>query len=416
VIIPRVPLEQNSTYVVALRDGIKTVNGGSFQPSGTWRLIRGQSNPVTIEGGLVISDQTPLDPANPEDRATLQGIDLLWKVHAQGLKFIADDLPADKRVARDQILIAWEFKTQTSIDPLDPTVAGSPAAKVATTPLLGNGSLAAGLNRTTQPYIQCTTAGELNDVQCYLKIALGKGNYTTGNAICGQVGCAAIGDVIGSGLVAKQYQVDTPNAYTGTGAKPIPGPWSDSKSPTEVKDEQISALSWIPATAAPAAGYPVVIFQHGLGQGKTNAFAIAGSLAAAGFATIAIDAVAHDSRAVRISNNPAARRRSTSRSATRRSCRRTSARRATRSARPRSISSGSSRRSRRAAPRRAARSRSTRPRSSTSASRSAGSSAASRSGSRRTSRPPRSTSPASAGWTSSRTPRRCGSSASSSTA
>jgi dienelactone hydrolase len=294
-IIPRVPLEQNSTYVVALLDGIKTVNGGTFQASGTWRLIRGATDPVTIVEGVIVADQTPLDPGIAADRESLLGIDLLWKVHAQGLKFLTD-----KQHEREKILIAWEFKTQTSIDPLDPTVAGSPATKVATTPLAGNASQTANIDRLTAPYNQCQVTD--SNAQCYLKIVLGKGNYTTGNAICGQVGCAAIGDVVGSGLVSKQYQIDTPNAYTGTGAKPVPGPWSDPKSPTEVKDETISVLGWVPATAAPATGYPVVIFQHGLGQGKTNAFAIAGSLANAGFLTVAIDAVAHDSRAVRISN------------------------------------------------------------------------------------------------------------------
>jgi len=296
-IIPRVPLEQNSTYVVALLAGIKSVNGGEFQASGTWRLIRGETDPVKIDDkGVIISDQTPLEPGIPADRETLLGIDLLWKAHAQGLKFLAD-----KQHERGNILIAWEFKTQTSIDPLDPAVANSPAAKVATTPLAVNASLPATINRTAQPYVQCDATD--SNVLCYLKIALGKGDYAKGTAICAQANCAAIGDVVGSGLVSKQYQVDTPNTtYTGTGAKPIPGPWSDSKSPTEVKDETISVLGWVPASAMPANGYPVVIFQHGLAQTRTNAFAIAGSLAAAGFATVAIDAVAHDSRAVRISN------------------------------------------------------------------------------------------------------------------
>lgn len=304
VIVPTAPLEQGATYVVALVDGIKTVNGGTFEPSGTWRLIRGPTDPVTVKDGVIVADQTPLDPAVESDRETLLGIDLLWKAHAAALKFLADDLPADKRTAREKILLAWEFKTQTSLDPLDPTVAGSPAQKAATTPLVGTASQAAGINRTTLPYSQC--AGGDSDVQCFLKIALGKGVYATGNTLCGQVGCGAIGDVLGSGLIAKQYQADIENkAYTGTGAKPIPGVWSDSKNPAEVKDETIGTLSLIPATAAPATGYPVVIFQHGLGQSKTTALAIAGALAGQGFATVAIDAVAHDSRAVRISSDAA---------------------------------------------------------------------------------------------------------------
>ncbi|HWO20626.1 MAG TPA: hypothetical protein VNO30_17775 [Kofleriaceae bacterium] len=303
VIIPRVPLEQRSSYVVALLGGIKTMSGATFEPSGTWRLVREAENPVTVKDGLIIADRTPLDPADDEDRVRLLGIDLLWKAHAAPLKFLADDLPADKRKGRDQILLAWEFKTQTTTDPLDPAVAGSPASEVATTPMLGNASQTAGIDRGNLPYSQCV-AGDSNTL-CFLKIALGKGNYTIGNALCAALACDQIGDVLGSALPSKQYQVDTTNPYTGMGTKPIPGAWGNPTDPTEVKTENISVLTLLPATAAPAGGYPVVVFQHALGQSKTTVFAIAGRLASQGFAVVAIDAVGHDSRAVRVTNNAA---------------------------------------------------------------------------------------------------------------
>src|SRR6185369_6194994 len=98
VIIPRVPLDQKSTYVIAILDGLKTASGASFQASGTWRLIDTKDDPVTVKDGLVIADRTPLDPSKDEDRATLLGIDLLWKAHAQGVKFLVEDLPEGKRV------------------------------------------------------------------------------------------------------------------------------------------------------------------------------------------------------------------------------------------------------------------------------------------------------------------------------
>lgn len=304
-VIPLVPLEQQSTYVVALLGGIKTVNGATFEPSGTWRLIRGAENPVTVdESGVIVSDRTPLDPGDEEDRARLLGIDLLWKAHAGAVKFLASDLPADKRRPREQILLAWEFRTQTATDPLDPAVAGSPASEIDTaTGLVMNTSLPLTINRANPPYNQCP--GSDSDTQCFLKIALGNLDYATGNARCQALGCAAISDVVGSGLFSKQYQLETPNPYMGMGAEPIPGQWGDPRDPAEVKNEAIEVLSFVPATPAPAGGYPVVVFQHGLGQSKTNAFAIAGNLAAAGFATVAIDAVAHDSRAVRVSSDPA---------------------------------------------------------------------------------------------------------------
>jgi pimeloyl-ACP methyl ester carboxylesterase len=43
----------------------------------------------------------------------------------------------------------------------------------------------------------------------------------------------------------------------------------------------------------PAAGWPIAIYQHGITRNRTDAFAIAGALAAAGFAVIAIDLPLH---------------------------------------------------------------------------------------------------------------------------
>ncbi|RUO79737.1 alpha/beta hydrolase [Idiomarina tyrosinivorans] len=48
--------------------------------------------------------------------------------------------------------------------------------------------------------------------------------------------------------------------------------------------------------AAPANGWPVVIFSHGITSNKESAYGIVGSLAAAGFATVAIDQPLHGER------------------------------------------------------------------------------------------------------------------------
>jgi dienelactone hydrolase len=314
--VPALPLEGSSVYTVGLLQGIKTASGGDFGPSFTWALVR-QPEPVVVidEAGTVTVNRTPLDPRKEDDLASLQGIDLLWKAHQGALTFL--DGTGNPR---DTILLAWDFKTQTTTVPLDPSVTGSLASAHPTAlPLLGNSNAqttgsAAVVNRLG-PFAACD--GGDNNTQCFLKIVIGQGNYLVGNATCAQIGCAAIGDVLGSLMLSKQYQADVDNTtYTGTGALPIPGQWSDPLNPTVVHNTdnanpllndpqtQIQALVFIPVTAAPANGYPTAIFQHGLGQSKTNAFAIAGAMAAQGFATVAIDAQSHDSRAVRISDDP----------------------------------------------------------------------------------------------------------------
>ena len=73
-------------------------------------------------------------------------------------------------------------------------------------------------------------------------------------------------------------------------------PWTptgqDVASPSSVNE--IFFHVYLPATARPAAGYPVVIFGHGFGDSQWGGpTAVAPTLAQAGFATIAINAVGH---------------------------------------------------------------------------------------------------------------------------
>lgn len=274
VLVPLQPLVQTSTYDVVIKRGIKTAAGLEFGPSSTWALVRQATNPVTVEAGAVVSERTPLDGNDPDDVKTLLGLDLLWKAHAQALAFTTTAL----KVNRDDIVLAWEFTTQTTTAALDPRDSNTIAGKLPETPLVG---------------IQSITGG---NTAAFMNGALGASN-------CQLLGCAAVGDVLGAGLIAPNYQQATPNPLSG-GAT-IPGPWSDPLAPTKVGDNTITALIFVPATAAPPAGYPTIIFGHGLGQDRTNLFAVASQLAGVGFASIAIDFVAHGSRAVLASNSAA---------------------------------------------------------------------------------------------------------------
>ncbi|HEY8011317.1 MAG TPA: hypothetical protein VIE67_10000 [Rudaea sp.] len=67
--------------------------------------------------------------------------------------------------------------------------------------------------------------------------------------------------------------------------------------PVVVSNQTVPVLLTVPnansGKSKPASGWPVVIFQHGITRNRTDAFAIAGGLAAAGFAVIAIDLPLH---------------------------------------------------------------------------------------------------------------------------
>jgi hypothetical protein len=313
--VPTVPLRQRSTYTVALRNGIKTAGGDDFHASFTWSLIR-EPQPVVVldAAGNVTTNRTPLNPLHPEDKERLAGISLLWNAHRHAVSFLAGT-----GLDHTELLLAFEFNTQTTIDPLDPRVAGSPASTPTALPLLGNTSTATALaGARSGLFAQCLADDPISDTQCFLRVLLGGGNYAVGTATCASAGCAAIEDVLGSLLLSRQYQTDVPNSlYTGTGSLPLPGAWTDPVNPTVVHDTtnpnplandvqaRLGVLVLLPHGAAPAAGFPTVIFQHGITRARTDAFAVAGALTSQGFAVVSIDAAGHGSRAVRISADSA---------------------------------------------------------------------------------------------------------------
>jgi pimeloyl-ACP methyl ester carboxylesterase len=273
-IVPLVPLQQSSTYVVVVKNSLKTAAGVAYSPSVTWAFVRQPANPVTVSGGKVVAERTPFDANVATDVPKLLGIDLLWKAHAPALNFAENAL----RLTPEEIVLSWEFSTQTTTAAVDPGNSNSVASSLPSTPLLGNSSVTGG------------------DTQAFMNGALSA-------STCAQLGCAAVGDVLGSLLVAPNYQQPSPNPLTG--GLTIPATWTDPTKPTQMGNNMIQVLVFVPAAPAPTAGYPTIIFGHGLGQDKSNLFAVASQLARAGFASVAIDFVAHGSRAVQNSKDAA---------------------------------------------------------------------------------------------------------------
>ncbi len=280
-IIPMVPLEQNTTYDVAILDGL-TTGGMAFAPSGTWSLVRNKVDPVTLDGvdgsgnPIITVNNTPLDPSDKNGLAQIVGIDTLWKAHSGVLTALdAAGHP------RDKVLLAWELTTQTVTSPLDPTVTDSLAANH-DGHFAGFAFPAAGL-----------AAGQ---GEAFLVGALGQ-------ATCDALGCANVGDVLGAQFGSTQFQQPVTNPLAGE--PPTPGAWNDPIHPTEADliNPNLTALIATPKTAMPPNGWPLVIFGHGLGSSKSSLAVFAPQLAGQGFASVAIDFVDHGSRAIRTRND-----------------------------------------------------------------------------------------------------------------
>ena len=118
---------------------------------------------------------------------------------------------------------------------------------------------------------QLTTTGQLHSV-AVPSVAL--------NLFPGSVGQVAFGS----------YQ--SPDYETGSGEIPQVG--TGSGVPAVQRTNTIYFNLIIPSGSEPAGGWPVAVFGHGFGDNKNNSpFAVAGTLAHAGIATIAINVVGH---------------------------------------------------------------------------------------------------------------------------
>ncbi len=304
-------LDSHSTYFIVLLSGIKNAGGAAFLPSFTWGLVRNGTDPVTLdESGNVIANRTPINASDPTDAngngipdtvEQLRGIDQLWKAHASALAFF-DATPIGTAATtsdapdtdRSQITVAFEFTTQTTTQPLDPTVALSPAST------LLDGAPAVMHEVTCATPGTCTPA----DTQAFLRASYAAAGL--GNNVCqsdgGPIPCQAVAQVMGGLLASQSYQTHSPNPL-GAAFNDVPGAWSDPIAPMKQgTPDQLQTLVFVPAGTMPTNGWPVIVFGHGLTRSKNDLAAIGPQLAQSGFASIAIDWVDHGSRAVLTSN------------------------------------------------------------------------------------------------------------------
>lgn len=292
-ITPLLPLDDDSVYTVAVTQGVTSRDGEEFQPSSAWFFSRQSSSPVGIydrdgDGVLTVADveynNTPIDQFDPRDLngngvadtiETLAGIQQLSGLNQRFLPFVdaALDTVIGENVGREDILIAWAFKTQTEEAPLDMGAAAGPASEI-------------------DPAVSTATLGAVPaPPSVVIETALGAG-------ACTQLPCTAVGTFFQGAFGSKNYQ--TAVQVTSPVAADIPSNWDNPLTPRVQDTAALDVVAAVPASAAPAAGYPVVIFGHGLTRSRQDLYAIAAQLAQAGIASISTDWPLHGNRAVQI--------------------------------------------------------------------------------------------------------------------
>lgn len=261
-IVPLKPLQEMTTYMAVLTNDITDTRGNNATPDSTYYLLK-RTTPWVDENG---NSSYPLIP--DELARTLEAVRPL--VNSWENAAVSAGIP------REDIILSWPVQTQSvtpvlkqvrSIAKPAPTVVGPANLNTAAVGGMGLADIYAGI--ITLPYYLGVPSAENPTAPLFDFWTAAPGAYVPPFD-------AALPDKTSTHI---------------TVANPFP----------VLTDHQtVPLLMTVPNEASghskPAAGWPVVIFHHGLRRQRTDMLFIADTAAAAGYAVIAIDAVLHGIR------------------------------------------------------------------------------------------------------------------------
>lgn len=257
-IIPTQPLKQMTSYLVVLTNGIRDARGNDATADQTYHLAK-RTSPLCVNG----QSTDPLLPASTA--CALEPLRQLTNSHLA--------VAAAAGIPRDKVVLSWAFTTQ-SITPVMQAVRSITEPGAAQLVPTGMTTAAAGLPPVADIHI-----GTLK-VPYYLS-APSQANPTAPlNTFWKAAPGAYVPPFNAAGLSPASTNITFANPF-----------------PVKTADINIPVLATIPNAASgrtkPATGWPVVIFQHGITGNRTHALAVSATLAAQGFAVVAIDLPLH---------------------------------------------------------------------------------------------------------------------------
>lgn len=329
---PTRPLAENQNYVVAVlagsgEDVLKDANGKPVVPNSTFnflkipgKFIEGEDlatlNPALLRPLQCSTLQDPTKARLATDAEVIATAQTLenslqhprWLSAFESLEMLSTPVP------RTNVIMAWNHKTQ-SISSLVQTVktqllpgvwepaAAGPRVVGPVATYSGTSSIAALVGVVPRLCVPICQAGEMEPA--IARDACVDGNGAPAAAVATNPICAlAVSIVAGRLERADLYFLRTYRATTGS-------PYtSGTFTPTTIMTPAVENIPfWVirgtvpNGTTVPAEGYPVAIFQHGLGQVKESGFYIANTLARInananqGWATVLMDLPFHGARA-----------------------------------------------------------------------------------------------------------------------
>ncbi len=262
-IVPTSPLKQLTSYMAVLTNGIKNTDGGNVRQALIYRF--------TESPNVLCANGQSTNPALPAASAcALEPLRQL--VNSQEAAAVSAG------VAPGSIVLSWTATTQ-SITPtflaLEGRIAQSPAAKTVLAPTGKTlADLGAGLPPVADIYM-----GTI-DLPYYLS-APSQTNPTA--PLTGHWNAAP-----GAYVPPFDQAGLDPTSTNVTFANPLPVATSTQTVPLLLTLPNANS-----GKTKPAAGWPLVIFQHGITRNRTDMFAVAGTLAAQGFAVVSMDLPLH---------------------------------------------------------------------------------------------------------------------------
>ena len=266
-IIPTTPLKQLTSYMAIVTTGVTDNSGNDATPDQTYFLSK-RTSPLCVNG----ASTEPLLPA--ATACSLEPLRLLTNSHLAAAN--------SKGITPDKVVVSWVFTTQ-GITPVLQAAVGkvgqtpAPLTRIAPT---GKtiGDLGLGLAPIADIFI-----GTI-DVPYYLKAPANATPAAQAAAVLQGFWQAAPGAYVPPFNAAGL----SPTSTNVTFANPFP---------VATKTETIPLLLTVPNAASgktrPGAGWPIVIYQHGITRNRTDMFAVSQTLASQGFAVIAIDIPLH---------------------------------------------------------------------------------------------------------------------------
>ncbi len=260
-IVPLKPLQELTSYMAVITEGITDSDGNAATPSQTYFLAK-RTAPLVDDNGQ------STDPLL--DNATANALEPLRQLtNAQ------EAAAASQGVNPDSIVLSWTMTTQS----ITPALAAVQSISGSTSTTLA----ATGMN-TAHPAIGGAGIADIYIGVMATPYYLGVPSQANPIAPLNTFWKAAPG---GYAPPFDQAGLD-PTSQHVTFANPVP---------VANSMQQIPVLMTVPNAGSgmtkPASGWPVMIFQHGITRNRTDALALADTMASIGVAVVAIDLPLH---------------------------------------------------------------------------------------------------------------------------